>query len=282
MTGADGAFSPDWLALREEADHRSRAGALTARLEAEWRARGWTQVLDLGSGTGSNLRYLASRLAGAQHWTLVDRDADLLARAEAVDPAQRIDRVCGDLEEAGLPAVAGTDLVTCSALLDLVSEAWLGRLARACRAAACGAYLALTYDGAMHWSAAEHDADDALIRGAVNAHQRRERPPAPALGPAAAAAADALFRAAGYRTWRLPSPWRLGPDDRPLALALVDDWERAALDLALRPERARRIRAWAARRRRTAARGRFRLTVGHQDLLALPPCACRLPRFRGG
>lgn len=271
MTGAEGAFSPDWLALREQADHRSRAGALAARLAAEWRARGWTRILDLGSGTGSNLRYLAPRLPGAQHWTLVDRDADLLARAEVVGPAQRIRRVHGDLDEAGLPAVAGTDLVTCSALLDLVSEAWLGRLARACRAAACGAYLALTYDGAMHWYAAEHDADDALIRDAVNAHQRRERAPAPALGPAAAAAADAAFRAAGYRTWRLPSPWRLGSDDRALALALVDAWERAALDLAPRPDRARRIRAWAARRRRTAARGRFGLTVGHQDLLALPP-----------
>ncbi len=275
-------FSPDWLALREAADHRSRAGALVDRLRAEWRARGWTRIVDLGAGTGSNLRYLAPRLPGPQQWTLVDHDADLLARAEAAGAAAEVRRVHGDLAEAGLPAVAQADLVTCSALLDLVPEDWLGRLAHACRTARCGAYLALTYDGTMQWSAAGSaddgpgeagDPDDAAVREAVNAHQRRERGPAPALGPAATAAAEALLRSVGYRTWRLPSPWRLGPGDRALALALIDGWEDAALDLSPPPARARRIRAWAERRRQTAARGRFRLTVGHQDLLALPPPA---------
>ena len=277
------AFSPDWLALREAADHRSRAGPLVDRLQAAWRARGWRRIVDLGSGTGSNLRYLAPRLAGPQAWTLVDHDADLLARAEVAATAAEVRRVHGDLALAGLAAVAHADLVTCSALLDLVTRDWLDRLAAACRAAGCGAYLALTYDGVMAWSAAgsggdgragardADDADDAAIRDAVNVHQRRDRGPETALGPAAAAAAEARFRAQGYRTWLLPSPWRLGPADRALAGALVDGWEEAALDLSPPPARARRIRAWAQRRRETAARGRFRLTVGHQDLLALPP-----------
>ena len=272
------AFSPDWLALREAADHRARAGALVERLRVDWRARGWTRIVDLGSGTGSNLRYLAPRLPGPQQWTLIDHDADLLARAEAAGTTAEVRCVQGDLTEAGLPAVAQADLVTCSALLDLVTEDWLDRLARACRAAGCGAYLALTYDGAMQWSAAASgddgpggagDPDDAAIREAVNAHQRRDRGPATALGPDAAAAAETLLRAVGYRTWRLPSPWRLGPAERALALALIDGWEEAALDLSPPPAEARRIRAWAWRRRRTAA-GRFGLAVGHQDVLALP------------
>ena len=287
-SAGEDAFSPDWLALREAADHRSRAGALVDRLQAEWRARRWARIVDLGSGTGSNLRYLAPRLPGPQQWTLVDHDADLLARADAAGTAADVQRVHGDLAEAGLTEVGQADLVTCSALLDLVTEDWLDRLARACRAAGCGAYLALTYDGVMQltydgvmqWSAAGSggdgpraagDPDDAAIRDAVNAHQRRDRGPATALGPAAAAAAEAHFRTVGYRTWRLPSPWRLGPGDRALALALIDGWEHAALDLSPPAARARRIRAWARRRRQTAARGRFELTVGHQDLLALPP-----------
>ena len=234
-------FSPDWLALREAADHRARAGALVDRLRAEWRAQGWTRIVDLGSGTGSNLRYLAPRLPGPQQWTLVDHDAELLARAGAAGTAAEVRCVHGDLTAAGLPAAAQADLVTCSALLDLVPEDWLQRLARACRDAGCGAYLALTYDGVMQWSAAgsagggpdgASDPDDAAIREAVNAHQRRDRGPATALGPDAAAAAEALLRAVGYRTWRLPSPWRLGTGDRALALALIDGWENAALDLS--------------------------------------------------
>ncbi|MDE2906618.1 MAG: class I SAM-dependent methyltransferase, partial [Acidobacteriota bacterium] len=221
-------------------------------------------------------------LPGPQQWTLVDHDADLLALAGAAGAAAKVRCIQGDLTAAGLPAVGQADLATCSALLDLVTEDWLDRLAGACRAAGCGAYLALTYDGVMEWSAAGSggngpvaagDADDLAIRDAVNAHQRRDRGPATALGPDAAEATEARFRAAGYRTWRLPSPWRLGPDDRALALALVDGWEDAALDLSPPPARTRRIRAWAERRRETAARRRFRLTVGHQDLLALPPPA---------
>ena len=270
MTGRDGAFSADWLALREPADRRARSPALAARLRAAWRARRWTRILDLGSGAGSNLRYLAPRLPGARRWTLVDHDADLLARAAAVAAERCVRCVRGDLDEAGLPAVAQADLVTCSALLDLVSGAWLRKLARACRAAGCGAYLTLTYDGLMRWSPAD-DPDDEAIRRAVNAHQRRERAPAPALGPAAAAAAEALFRAERYRTWLASSPWRLGPADRALVLALIDGWAHAALELKPDADRARRVRAWADRRRKTAAGDRFRLTVGHHDLLALPP-----------
>ena len=62
-------FDADWLALREPIDHRSRAESLLAPLCETWRARGWSRVLDLGSGAGSNLRYLASRLP-AELWVV--------------------------------------------------------------------------------------------------------------------------------------------------------------------------------------------------------------------
>jgi hypothetical protein len=48
--------------------------------------------------------------------------------------------------------------------------------------------------------------------------------------------------------------------------ALVTGWEEAAV--AVRPDEAERIRAWAHHRRRPL--GDDTLTVGHLDLLALP------------
>ena len=108
-----------------------------------------------------------------------------------------------------------------------------------------------------------------MIRDAIDAHQRRDRGAATALGPAASTVAEALFGAAGYRTWRVPSLWQLGPCDAELAVALIDGWEHAALDLDASEAEVDRIHAWAARRRSTTA-GDFLLTVGHQDLLALP------------
>ena len=80
----DGVFGADWLRLREPVDHRSRAEGHLPVLAEEWRRRGWSRIVDLGSGTGSNARYLAPRLPGAQQWTLVDHDADLLAHPEGI------------------------------------------------------------------------------------------------------------------------------------------------------------------------------------------------------
>ena len=271
-------FDADWLALREPADRRARDGTLPERLGAAWRRQGWSRVVDLGSGTGANLRYLAPRLPPGQRWTLVDHDpqhVDRLRRLEAPPGVDAVDAVARDLATDGLAVVEEADLVTASALLDLVSESWLAGLVRRCADTACGAYFALTYDGEVQWmreTAAgwrvDGDPDDGLVRDAVNRHQGGDKGFGPALGPAAAPLAARLFREAGYRTWLAGSGWRLGAADGRLADRLVEGWAAAAAEL--RPDAADRVAAWAARRRAALARGSCRVTVGHRDLLALP------------
>lgn len=278
----DEAFDADWLALREPVDHRSRAGELLEPLGAWWQERGASRVLDLGCGTGSNLRYLAPRLGGEQRWTLLDRDADLLARAGASRAAQLpgvagVELVSGDLAREGIERVADADLVTASALLDLVSGDWLDRVVEACSRARCAGLFALTWDGEVRWRSGGEGApegpDDALVFDAVRAHQGRDKGVGAALGPAAGAAAERAFRAADFRTWLLASPWRLGPEDAALVCALVDGWEKAATEQL--PGEADRIVAWAERRRTEARTRPFALEVGHVDLLALPPVSGR-------
>lgn len=261
------AFEAAWLALREGADHRARCAEVVPPLEHWWTGRGASTVLDLGCGTGSNLRWLAPRLPKPQRWTLVDHDGALLAHVQAPEAGVSIRGVEGDLAVEGLSEVAAADLVTASALLDLVSEAWLARLADACAAAGAAALFALSYDGAISWEGGA-DAGDALVRTAVNEHQRRDKGLGPALGPAAARTAEALFRARGYRTRLVPSPWTIGPGEADLARALIDGWAAAAAEQ--RPARVGEVRAWAERRRKTVAASALTLRVGHQDLLALP------------
>ncbi len=263
-------FTAGWLVLREPVDHRSRAADLVALLTEWWESRPSRRVLDLGSGTGSNLRYLAPRLPGEQEWTLVDRDAALLDRATgaavAVPGVAQVERVRGELDREGLGLVPGADLVTASALLDLVTHEWLERLVAACGAAGNAALLTLTWDGTMTWG--ESDPDDALVTDAVRSHQLRDKGMGPALGPAAGPAAERAFRAAGFDTRLRPSPWRLGDADTSLLRELIDVWTAAASEQ--RPQDALLIRDWAERRRTTTAAG-IGLEVGHVDLLALPP-----------
>jgi len=257
-------FSAEWLALREPADARSRSDALAAELRAALHPR--SAILDLGAGTGANVRHLASRLGGAHAWTLVDHDAALLATLRTRLPA-RLEWHALNTDLAGVEALPfpPRGLVTASALLDLVSAQWLDAIAAHCASAGAAALFALSYDGRIAFDPPHPD--DERVRVLVNRHQRTDKGFGPALGPDATDAAQAAFTSRGYRCRRAPSDWRLDWNDAPLQAALIDGWADAAIDLS--PADAARVDAW--RDARLQAAGAGRLTVGHQDLLALPP-----------
>lgn len=260
-------FSAGWLALREPVDHRTRSEALLAPLAAEWKTRGWRRVVDLGAGTGSNARYLAPRLPGPQRWVLVDHDPALLERATVPPAVDEVRRIVGDLAAEGLGAVPEADLVTGSALLDLVSEDWLRRLVDACGSAGAGALFTTIYDGTVSWS--DERPDDARVKDLVNAHQARDKGLGGALGPRAARGARDRFETAGYRTWLTPSPWILGAEDVELARLLIEGWVEAAVEQS--PTEKDQLEAWGRRRSSDVEDGVTGIVVGHLDLLALPP-----------
>ncbi|QIT56720.1 class I SAM-dependent methyltransferase [Aquisalimonas sp. 2447] len=259
-------FSDDWLHLRERADQEARAAALLPPL-TDWLGDRRIHVADLGAGTGANLRYLAQVLPAPQEWTLLDQDRALMA--EATPPRSGISVQCYhvDLTRGDPLAASGVDLVTASALLDLVSRAWLEALARSCLQQRSAVLLALSYDGTIRWEPRARGDD--LVNTLVNSHQRRDKGFGPALGPDSGPTADAVFRAHGFHTWLSPSPWRLGPGQATLQQALLEGWTHAAVEQA--PHQQRELHAWATRRRRNIAAGKSSLHVGHLDLLALPP-----------
>ena len=102
------------------------------------------RIVDLGSGSGSNHRYLAPRLAQEievpQFWRLIENNIALLEENLIRRPDLHfLDLECihADLVRTDMLSIVGdADLVTCSALLDLVSEAWLHELILSARAPA--------------------------------------------------------------------------------------------------------------------------------------------------
>ena len=253
-------FAAAWLSQREPHDHAARAG-VAAELLAALADAGTVTVVDLGAGRGSNLRALAPLLGANQTWRLVDADAALLDAVDA-PPGVRLRREVADLAQLDRLDLAGADLVTASAVLDLVSAAWLADLIPRLDGAAV--LLALSYDGRIAWD--PPDPDDMAMRDLVNRHQRTDKGFGPALGPDAADTAETLLTAAGYCVGRADTPWRLNPTDVALQDALLTGYADAAA--VIDPAASVCVRAWAARRRRLIAAGRSCLTVGHTDLYA--------------
>src|SRR5687768_6625505 len=126
-----------WLALREPADAAARSAELVDILQPHVRPAGPTRekvVHDLGSGTGSMLRWLAPQLSGPQRWVLHDRDAELLEQAATHTPPRsadgaevRVETRLDDITRMDPGDLAGVSLITASALLDMFTEEELDR-----------------------------------------------------------------------------------------------------------------------------------------------------------
>ena len=262
-------FSADWLALREPHDLRARNPVVLNAVVASLAGNTAIRIVDLACGTGSTLRALAPRFSVAQNWRLADNDLSLLARASAMArPAGvTLTTVPLDLNRDLEAALDGPiDLVTTSALLDLVSAEWLERLAVEIAARKIPIYAALSYNGLIELGPA--DPLDAAIAAAVNAHQRMDKGFGPALGPAAASAAIARFESLGYSVLRGASDWVIGPDDRDIQMESFAGWASAVRelgDLSLAD-----TVGWLTRRRDAVTAGRSSIRVGHVDFFARP------------
>lgn len=273
-------FSPEWLALREPADVRARDPALLAALAQYLASRNSLEIVDLGCGTGANIRSTAPALGPGQRWTLVDYDPVLLAAARAallgwadkasengesillekdgLDIAVSFRRA--DLMQEIEAVVAGRpDLVTASALFDLCSVDFIGRTARAVAAEGAAFYTVLTYDGVQTW-APPHPAD-AEMTAAFNMHQQTDKGFGSAAGPAAPEALALAFRGQGYAVQEAPSPWRIEESEQSLIDMLADGFAGAVAEMGRLPPDT--IADWLSVRRKTSL-------VGHTDTLALP------------
>ena len=278
-------FSPEWLALREPVDHRSRDAGLAAELAARMAGLAEPRIVDLGCGTGSNLRATAPLLGPRQSWTLVDYDARLLeaARERLAQWADRVSesRIGVVLHKGAcelsvrfrqadlvrdLDAALGEapDLVTASALFDLCSEAFIERFVARVASRRAAFYTVLTYDGAQTWSPA-HPADAAL-RAAFIAHQKTDKGFGVSAGPDAPACLARAFGNAGYAVREADTPWRLDAAVAPVIGELIEALANGFADAVAETGRvdAATLAAWRAAPRTGAV-------VGHTDTLALPP-----------
>lgn len=262
-------FTAEWLALREPHDLAARNPAVLDAVTRSFRSATSLHVADLACGSGSTVRALHAHLPVQQHWDLVDNDSDLLAlacnRNRDKDITLRTVRL--DLSRNFEEALGGTvNLITISALLDLVSRNWLGRFLREIGSRHLPVYAALTYDGRTDLSPA--DEFDAHIVSAVNAHQLTDKGFGPALGPSAASASIAGLESLGYFVVDGKSDWILGPEDCQFQNQMLEGWASAAREMGTLSDS--EITDWASRRKAMISEDLSSMRIGHVDFFAFP------------
>jgi hypothetical protein len=279
-------FTADWLALREPFDAVARSRELGEALSTALPKR--PRLLDLGAGTGSLFRWLAPIVARPQVWTWVDANRALLdeglastqfwargrgftvtypARAMIVHTptgAWRIETVRRDIATAPQALITrDVDAVVCSALLDLVSVAWIRHVVQETRVP----FLAsLTVDGRDAWMPPHRL--DGLVRRLFRRDQERDKGFGPALGARAVTVAETAFARAGFTVCKANSDWRLERDDQEMVRQIVLTMTEALL--RRRGPWVHRILAWDRKRLEQSRRGRLAIRIGHRDILALP------------
>jgi trans-aconitate methyltransferase len=287
-------FSAEWLQQREPFDAIARdTAAHTLQLHTHWQAlqpldQRPRRIIDLACGAGSNLRWLAPRLGGDQQWLMVDQDADLLRRLphqlqqiqpQALALAQTLMRthvfkanihaqqanLMTDLET--LPWAAA-DLVTASALLDLVGIDWLHRLVELVVRHQLPVLMALNVDGRQAWSTHD-DLDDIVLQGFAK-HQHRDKGMGAALGANAAPMLCNELKNAGYSVHCATSDWLLDGQVNAQALNLQRNLLAGMASAAAEqyPHMAAQAQDW--QRRRWALATNTHLRVGHLDVWAVP------------
>ena len=280
------AFSKNWLELREPLDRKSRSNELIKTLSLMLPDRP-IHVIDLGTGTGSNLRYLCKELKGNQIWQLIDNDENLLKTIPAYTKKWAIknkllvkelgneflikgeniechayiqQKNLSDLTDIKIPEKA---LVSCSALLDLVSKNWIKTLAKKCMRIKATILFTLNYDGYIKFKPCEED--DKLVRSLINKHQLKNKGFGNAMGPKAGNMAVQVFSEIGYNIRSQYSNWKIKSNDNELQTMLLDMWLDAAIETS--PEQKNRLKNWRKKRQYHVISKNSELEIGHTDIL---------------
>ncbi|QWE14245.1 class I SAM-dependent methyltransferase [Polynucleobacter sp. AP-Sving-400A-A2] len=286
-------FSTDWLSLRESADHRSRNPVLQEQVlryleKISNLKNGPIHIVDLGSGTGSNLRALAPLIHHNQNWTLIDYDPLLLTAAREkiciwadyiTDKAHNKDHdndvtrpvtlvknnyeITVQFLQKDLASnlqsklFESADLITAAAFFDLIALDWLVQF---CSVLKTSIYTVLTYNGEETWLPS--DPRDTEILEAFHHHQGSDKGFGNALGPLAFKTMEQLLKKEGFHVETGSSPWILNPNDASLIQELAAGTAKAVVETHLVSHEI--AKQWGEQRSKSQ-----HCEIGHDDLFAI-------------
>jgi len=281
----DTQFATDWLEERNRFDEAARNPQVEHAFLQAAQQYDPVNIIDLGAGSGATFLYLAPKIPGSQRWTLVELNPSLLKHARQriklwshakgmQTTLENTDQIVlqREKQEISVQFTKGSllqleqllpleyyQLVTASAVNDLLSRDMLEQLLQTLHRYKLGCYTMLNYQG-MHFFP-EEGQDTAMI-AAYEKHMQRQQDFGKALGPDCADA----FRQIGQQLYgKSPvegqSDWIIRPSDRLMHRYLLSFMEKSIPEVAPKLD----LQGWLDRKQELLQQEQLRLTVAHLD-----------------
>jgi len=283
-------FDPNWLQERYRFDEEARNKQLEWTCVNQFAFRDHVQIVDLGSGTGANLRYYVEQFPQDQTWFCVEEDIALKVpfweqvqkmaldldyaiehegvRMKLTKPGHEvlIHFVHGNLLKVGeLVDLLRTDLVLANAVFDLFSKEQFTGLVQVLSHHSLSLLFTLNYAG-MDFSTAT-DADDHYIEQ-YNAHMQREQAFGRGMGPASSREMEAVLKEALAQVEVGESLWQIGSQEQAMMSYLLGFFDGALSDWWVKEAERLAFQNWLSEKKKHVAEKALSAEVYHLDILA--------------
>ncbi len=273
-----------WLDERYQCDVNARNKKVEQFCLEHFSSLTKIQIVDVGSGTGSNFINLSEKFNQNQHWTFLEQDKNLILHSlkrikkefnqKGFTITQKNDAlhlqnlsqeiiirtVNGSLLDIDkLIDLNNTNLITASAIFDLFSIEQFKVFSNQAHQKKVSVLSTLNYT-AMHFE--PPTASDNKFIGLYNAHMKREQSFGTGMGSDCYANMESYYATNNIATITGDSDWDLGISSKKMHAFLLTFMEDSIAELDNVP---RKLQQWIKEKRELSAQAGLKIIVNHGD-----------------
>ena len=259
-------FENSWLFQREKVDNLSKNISIIKKINSFFKSYNEIRIIDLGTGTGSNFRYLSKKIKYKnQSWTLMDLSKSSLNEAKKNivinNKIKKINLKHDDIiKNIHQHTFKDYDLVTGSAFLDIMPLDWFNKFYKLNTNTKL-VYFSINYDGYFKFFP-KHNLDKDVLKLFNNDQKSKKNNKNKAVGPDCSDIINNCFSKT-HKCYLFKSNWT-DVKNKKFQLMFLDFCEKI-----IKKNRKTNLLDWIEFRKDNIINNKSKLTVNNKDFLAI-------------
>ncbi len=283
-------FDPNWLETRYRFDSSARKNSTEKKMLDHFSSLANINIVDIGAGTGNNVRYYASFLPQNQNWLLLDSDSDLNSqslvllsqwakknhwsyqlsenelRFQVATKTVTVKTKLGSLLELNkLVDLAKVNLITANAVFDLFSSLQWKNFLSQLIPFSLPLLATLNYSEMNFFPFCEINQKYIDI---YNQHMTRKQKFGKAMGPDCAEQMSHVLTQYNYSTITGQSNWVINTKENFMLHFLIGFMEKSVEEMISAPLEKKAFQQWVIKKRKEIEESRLEAKVHHIDIFA--------------